>query len=56
MRYAEKWTKVSLVNLDFEKVLIWCSVNLKGNQFIDGDSIKFENKDEAIKFKLEYQE
>jgi len=56
MRYAEKWTKVSLANLDFEKVLIWCSENLKGNQFIDGDNIKFENSDEATKFELEYKE
>ena len=56
MRYAEKWTEVSLVNLDFEKVLLWCGVHLKGSQFIDGDVIKFENSDEATKFKLEYKE
>jgi len=56
MRYAEEWTKVSLENLDFEKVLIWCSEHLKGNQFIDGNAIKFENKAEAAKFELEYKE
>jgi len=56
MRYAEEWTKASLENLDFEKVLIWCSENIKGKQFIDGDTIKFELKDEATKFTLEYKE
>lgn len=56
MRYAEKWIKVSLANLDFEKVLIWCSVNLKGKQFIEGDAIKFDNDVDATKFKSEYKE
>ena len=56
MGYAEGWAKVSIENLDLEKVLIWCSENLKGKQFIDGKVIKFNDDQEAIKFKLEYSE
>ena len=56
MRYAEKWMKVDIENLDLEKVLTWCSENLKGKQFIENNAIKFDDDDEAIKFKLGYKE
>ena len=56
MRYAENWAKVDIEDLDLEKVLSWCSENLKGKQFIDGNMIKFDDDKEATKFKLEYRE
>lgn len=56
MRYAENWTKVDIEHLDLEKVLDWCSKNLKGKQFIEGNFIKFDDADEAKVFKLNYKE
>lgn len=56
MRYAENWTKIDIEHLDLEKVLIWCSKNLKGKQFIEGHTIKFDNDKEANLFKLGYKE
>lgn len=56
MRYAESWTKVDIENLDLEKVLAWCSENLKGKQFIEDKTIKFSDDDEATRFKLEFKE
>lgn len=56
MRYAEYWTKVNIENFDLEKVLAWCSENIKGKQFIENNTLKFEKSDEATKFKLEYKE
>lgn len=56
MRYAENWTQVSIENLNLEKLLAWCSVNLKGKQFIEGNIIKFSDEKEAAKFELEYKE
>ena len=56
MRYAENWTKVNIENLNFEKVLAWCSENLKGKQFIEGNTLKFDDDKEAALFKLEYKE
>lgn len=56
MRYAEYWTKVDIEHLDLEKVLAWCSENLKGKQFIEDNTIKFEIDEEATLFKLKYKE
>ena len=56
MRYAENWTKVEIAHLDLEKILIWCSENLKGKQFVEGNNLKFDDTEEAAKFKLEYME
>ena len=56
MRYAEKWSQVNIENLNLEKLLDWCTENLKGKQFIEGDVIKFSDEKEATKFKLEYKE
>lgn len=56
MRYAENWTKVDIENLDLEKVLSWCTENLKGKQFIDGNIIKFSEEEDAAMFKSEYKE
>ena len=56
MRYAEKWTKVDIENLDLEKVLAWCTENIKGKQFIENNVIKLEHDEEATLFKLEYKE
>lgn len=56
MRYAENWAKVDIENLDLEKVLSWCTENLKGKQFIDGNIIKFSDKEEAAMFKSKYKE
>ena len=56
MRYAESWAKVDIEDLNLEKVLIWCSENLKGKQFVDGNMIKFDSDTEAARFKLEYSE
>ena len=56
MRYAEKWSQVNIENLSLEKLLDWCTENLKGKQFIEGDVIKFSDEKEATKFKLEYKE
>lgn len=56
MRYAENWTKVDIEHLNLEKVLIWCNENLKGKQFIENTTIKFDREDEAARFKLEYKE
>ena len=56
MRYAENWTKVTIEDLDLEKVLIWCTENIKGKQFIENNFIKFEHEEEATLFKLEYKE
>ena len=56
MRYAENWTKVDIEHLDLEKVLNWCTENLKGKQFIDGNIIKFDDDEEATMFKLGYKE
>ena len=56
MRYAEKWIKVNIEEFNFEKVLIWCAENLKGKQFIEGNSIKFDIEDEAALFKQKYKE
>lgn len=56
MRYAENWTKVDIEHLNLEKVLAWCSKNLKGKQFIEDNTIKFEIDEEATLFKLEYKE
>lgn len=55
MRYAENWTKVDIEHLDLEKVLAWCAENLKGKQFIEENSIKFEVDEDAVRFKLEYK-
>jgi len=56
MRYAENWSKVNIEHLNLEKVLLWCSLNLKGKQFVEGNNIKFDNEKEAKKFKLKYEE
>ena len=56
MRYAENWTKVDIEHLNLEKVLCWCSENLKGKQFIEGKVIKFNDKEEAALFKSGYKE
>lgn len=56
MRYAESWTKVDIENLNLEKVLIWCSENIKGKQFIEEGNIKFELDEDATQFKSEYKE
>lgn len=56
MRYAEDWTKVHIDHLNLEKVLAWCTKNLNGKQFIEESTIKFENAEEAAKFKLKYKE
>ena len=56
MRYAEKWTKVDIDNLNLEKVLIWCTKNIKGKQFIEEKVIKFEKSEEAELFKSTYKE
>ena len=56
MRYAENWTMVDIENLDLEKVLSWCTENLNGKQFIDGDMLKFDDEEEAARFKAEYRE
>lgn len=56
MRYAENWIKVDIENFDFEKVLVWCDKNLKGKQFIEENVIKFDNKEEAVLFKVNYKE
>ena len=56
MRYAENWSKVDIENFDLDKVLAWCSDNLKGKQFIEASVIKFDLDEEATKFKLEYKE
>jgi len=56
MRYAENWTKVDIKHLDLEKVLIWCSENLKGKQFVEGNNLKFDDAEEADTFKLKYKE
>ena len=56
MRYAESWTKVDIENLILEKVLIWCTQNIKGKQFIEENVIKFEKSEEAELFKSTYKE
>lgn len=56
MRYAENWTKVDIENLNLDLVLAWCSENLKGKQFIEGNMIKFDDDNEAALFKLGYKE
>ena len=56
MRYAENWTKVNIEHLNLEKVITWCNENLKGQQFIENSTIKFENEEEATMFKLSYKE
>ena len=56
MRYAEKWSPVNVEHLNLEKLLAWCTVNLNGKQFIEGNVIKFSDETEAAKFKLEYKE
>ncbi len=56
MRYAENWTKVDIENLDFEKALAWCAKNLKGKQFIENKTMKFEHDEDATKFKIGYKE
>jgi len=56
MRYAESWTKVDIEHLNLEKVLAWCTENLKGKQFIEGNMIKFDDEKEADKFKSDYKE
>ena len=56
MRYAENWTKVEIERFNLEKVLAWCNENIKGKQFIKESIIKFENEEEAARFKLEYKE
>ena len=56
MRYAEKWTKVDIENMNLEKVLLWCAENIKGKQFIEGKLLKFELKGDADLFKLSYKE
>jgi len=56
MRYAEKWTKVDIETFDLKKVLSWCTENLKGKQFIEETFLKFDDDDEATKFKSEYKE
>lgn len=56
MRYAESWTKVEIEHFNLEKVLAWCSENIKGKQFIEENIIKFEKEEEAARFKLEYKE
>jgi hypothetical protein len=56
MRYAENWTKVDIDQLNLENVLAWCTNNLKGKQFIEGNTIKFSDTDDATKFKLEYKQ
>ena len=55
MRYAEKWSKVDIKDLNLEKVLAWCNENLKGKQFIEGEVLKFSDEQEAAKFKSEYK-
>jgi len=55
MRYAENWSKVNIEHLNLEKVLLWCSENLKGKQFVEGNNIKFDDDKEAEKFRLEYE-
>jgi len=56
MRYAENWIKVDIENLNLEKVLAWCTDNLNGKQFIEGNIIKFDDEKEAERFKIEYRE
>lgn len=56
MRYAELWTSVDIEYLNLEHVLNWCTDNLKGKQFVDGNIIKFDDDDDATKFKIEYKE
>lgn len=56
MRYAEQWAKVDIENLNLEKVLTWCSENLKGKQFIENNTIKFSDDSDAAKFKSDYKE
>ena len=56
MRYAESWIKVNIEDFDLEKVLAWCTENLKGKQFIEGKFIKFSDDEEATFFKLDYKE
>ena len=56
MRYADNWTILDISHLDLEIILIWCSENLKGKQFVEGNNLKFDNKEEAVKFKLNYKE
>ena len=56
MRYAENWTSVDIEHLNLEKLLIWCDENIKGKQFIEENTIKFENEEDAALFKLEYKE
>lgn len=56
MRYAENWTKVDIKNLNLEKVLNWCSENLKGKQFIENNTMKFSDSNEAAIFKSNYEE
>lgn len=56
MRYAENWTRINIKDFNLEKILAWCTKNIKGQQFIEGSVIKFENSDDAAKFKSEYKE
>lgn len=56
MRYAENWSKVNIEHLNLEKVLLWCSINLQGKQFVEGNILKFDNDKDAEKFKLKYKE
>jgi len=55
MRYAENWTKVDIDQLNLENILAWCTENLKGKQFIEGNMIKFSVPEEAQKFNLEFK-
>jgi len=56
MPYAENWTQVDITQFDLDRVLLWCAQNLEGQQFIEHNVIKFEDKYEADKFIAEYQE
>lgn len=56
MRYAENWTKVDIEHLNLEQLLAWCNTNLKGKQFIEGNTLKFSDEEDATRFKLEYKE
>lgn len=56
MRYAEKWIKVDIGEFNLEKVLSWCTDNLQGKQFIEETFLKFDDEEEAAKFRAEYKE
>ena len=56
MRYAENWTRINIEHFNLEKVLIWCNKHIKGKQFIEENTIKFEIEEEASLFKSQYKE